>query len=232
LLIDCGDEHSAERLVLPFLRSRGLDVIETLLLTHGDIRHVGGTERVRQEVPIHHLAASPVPFRSAAYREVHAGGTSLTLRRGGTLGPWTVLHPADTDRFAQADDNALVLHGTLRGTRFLLLSDLGKPGQGALLSRQTNLLADVVIAGLPAQGEPLAEALLDAVRPSLIVLVDSLFPATARASARLRERLAARGVPVLCTSETGGLRLEMRTGAWRVRDAEGRVLASSGPTAR
>lgn len=229
LLLDCGDAHSASRLLVPFLRSRGLDQLDTLVLTHGDIRHVGGAEVLRQEVRLGHLAASPLPFRSAAYRGAQAEGTDRLLRRGDPLGPWTVLHPADDDRFAQADDGALVLHGTLHGTRVLLLPDLGKPGQGALLSRETNLQAHIVVSGLPAQGEPLAEALLDAVQPSLIVVVDALLPAPARAPARLRERLAARGIPILYTSDTGGLTLEVRKTGWRMRNAEGRILADGRP---
>ncbi|MFM1768292.1 MAG: hypothetical protein RJA22_821 [Verrucomicrobiota bacterium] len=225
LLIDCGDERGADRVVKPFLRSRGLDRLGTLVLTHGDIRHVGGAEHLGREFRIDRVITSPLPFRSTAYKAARAGATEGPCQRGDSLGPWTVLHPAAGDRFAQADDGSLVLRGTLGGVRVLLLSDLGKPGQGALLTRETNLLADLVIAGLPAQGEPLAGALLDAAQPSLIVVMDSLFPASARAPARLRERLAARGIPVLYTRETGGLSLELRQGTWRVRNSEGRVVA-------
>ena len=93
-----------------------------------------------------------------------------------------MLHPAARDDFERADDDALVLLGNFNGARVLLLSDLGRRGQSALLARTNDLRADMVIAGLTDDGEPLCDALLDAVRPKIIVVADSEFPATRRAS--------------------------------------------------
>ena len=39
--------------------------------------------------------------------------------------------------------------GVIGGQRILLLSDLGRPGQDALLQRTPDLRADIVITGLP-----------------------------------------------------------------------------------
>ena len=72
-----------------------------------------------------------------------------------------VLHPAAGDDFDRADNDALVLPGKLNGVRVLLLSDLGRKGQNALLARTNDLRADVVIAGLTDDGEPLDDALLE-----------------------------------------------------------------------
>ena len=95
------------------------------------------------------------------------------------------MHPDAADDFAHADDAALVLLGNFYGTRVLLLSDLGRDGQSALLARTNDLRADIVIAGLPDEGEPLCDALLDAVQPKVIVVADSEFPATRRAEPRI-----------------------------------------------
>jgi hypothetical protein len=81
---------------------------------------------------------------------------------GDTAGCWQVFWPAATNNFPRADDNALVLLGNFRGARILLLSDLSRTGQDALLSRTNDLRADIVVAGLPNEGEPLCDALLGA----------------------------------------------------------------------
>jgi beta-lactamase superfamily II metal-dependent hydrolase len=89
--------------------------------------------------------------------------------------------PQPGNNFPARGRRALVLLGNYSGTRILLLSDLGRDGQSALLARTNDLRADIVIAGLPDEGEPLCDALLDAIQPRVIVIADSEFPATAGA---------------------------------------------------
>ena len=222
MLIDCGDARSAGFVLKPYLRAAGINRLDALVLTHGDIRQVGGAEFVRAQFRVRQILTSPVAFRSTAYRQLRENfrqqpGLAQTLERGGRLADWTALHPEATEHFPQADDNALVLSAELHDTRILLLSDLGQRGQNALLERHLNtntLRADIVVAGLPTQTEPLAEALLEAIQPRLVIITDSLYPATARASRRLRARLAEREVAVLYTSEAGAITLTFQPGQW------------------
>ena len=191
--------------------------------------HVGGAGYIGRQFPPATVARSPVAFRSAAYRDVikeFSGRTNLLhiVKRGDLIEGCAVLHPEETDRFAQADDNAIVLRADLRGTRVLLLSDLGKPGQNALLEREPDLRADIVVSGIPTQTQPLAESLLDAIQPRLIIISDSVYPATARASRKLRERLAARNIPILFTSEQGAVTILFGEKSWEVRTANGKRI--------
>ena len=231
LLVDCGATNSVQLLVKPFLRAQGVNRLPALLLTHGDLRHIGGTELMTNLFPIEKLCASPVRARSPVYRrilkELSATPTRLrTLSRGDEVGPWTVLHPEPGDRFSQADDNALVLSGMVCGTRVLLLSDLGRPGQVALLERIPDLRTDILVTGLPVQNEAVGDALLDAVQPRVIVVADSEFPASERASPRLRERLARRKAPVIYTRTEGAATIEWRRNQWELRTRSGVRIAS------
>ncbi len=221
-LVDCGNESSAQFVTRPFLQAQGVNRLAHVLFTHGDTQHVGGAPLVARYFSVREVCFSPVRFRSVPYRRVqeHFGqppDRTRLVQRGDHLGPWTILHPEPADRFPQADDNALVLRGEIQGTRVLLLSDLGKPGQNALVQRTPDLRADIVIAGLPAQTEPLADALLDAIQPRLIIIADSTYPATGRASPPLRERVGHRQIPVLYTRETGAVTLAFRRGGWTVK---------------
>ena len=229
LLIDCGNPSAAEFIIKPYLRAEGIDHLDTLMLTHGDVHHVGGAGFISQQFPPAKAVRSPVAFRSAVYREIiqeFSRRTNLlhTVKRGDAMDGWSVLHPAATDRFPQADDNAIVLRADLRRTRVLLLSELGKPGQNTLLERERDLRADIVVSGIPTQTEPLADALLDAIQPRLIVISDSVYPATARASRKLRERLAERNIPVIFTSETGAATIIFGENSWEVRSASGKKI--------
>jgi competence protein ComEC len=223
-LVDTGNREPAERLMKPFLRSRGVDHLAGIVLTHGDSLHVGGAARLAQDFPANEVLTPCLRQRSIVYRRVVAemdrrGSAVRELKRGDRVGPWHVLHPAAEDRFTRADDSALVLLGELDRTRVLLLSDLGPEGQQALLQRGGNLEADIVVTGLPSRGEPLSNALLSAVRPKLIIVCDSEFPFNERADASLRLRFETRGVPVRYTQSSGVVTLTVCRGGWRLSSA-------------
>ncbi len=229
VLIDCGNRSAAQFVTKPFLRAQGFEGFPAALLSHGDIRNVGGAEFLFRQFAPDAVLMSPVVFRSAAYREMKSifGGRTNLLHPaalGTNLGAWRVVHPAAADHFSQADDNALVLHGQIHGVRLLLCSDLGKPGQNALLERHPDLRADVVISGVPVQSEPLSGALLEATQPAAIIITDALYPATARAGRRLRERLAEQSARVIYTSESGAVTVVMRESWWRIESASGGIL--------
>ncbi len=231
LMIDGGNSNAVQFITKPFLRAQGVNRLPTLALTHGDLRHVGGAELVGNLFAVPKVYVSPVRFRSPVYRKILKDWSATTnklqtVTRTNRVGPWTVLHPNATDRFPQADDNALVLDGTFHGCRILLLSDLGRPGQEALLERNPNLRADIVVTGLPVQNEPICDALLDAIQPRLIVVVDSEFPPLERASLALHQRLALRKTPVVYTRADGATTIEWRDKGWELKTTEGTRITS------
>ena len=223
LLVDCGSSNSVQSVMKPFLRAHGVNDLPHLALTHGDLRHVGGVKLLAAIFPIEQFTTSPARFRSPVYRSAVAEFSSRqrTVNRGEQFAGWTVLHPQPGETFPEADDNALVLRGEFAGTRILLLSDLGRPGQNKLLEHSSDLRADIVVACLPEQGEPLGDALLDAIQPQLIIVADSEFPAIKRASLDLRERLKQRGVPVIFTRDTGAVEIVLTPNHWHARTREG-----------
>ncbi|MBM3837854.1 MAG: DUF4131 domain-containing protein [Verrucomicrobia bacterium] len=225
LLIDPGSRAAAEFTVRPFLRSQGVKQLANVLLTHGDINHVGGWPYLKEQFSPALVAVSPARFRSGAYRNVMSDledskVACRQLRRGDQFAGWSVLHPDAGDHFAQADDNAVVLLGEFCGTRVLLLSDLGRLGQRALVERQTNLQADILVTGLPAQGEPVTAALVEAIRPRLIIVASAEAPSSARVSWKLRARLARTRVPVLYTGDVGAVTLEFTSAGCEVRSGK------------
>ena len=225
-LVDCGNDSAVEFTLKPFLRAQGVNKIQRLVLTHGNARNIGGAESLDELFGVGEIYTSPVSFRSRVYREVIAEfekppSRHQILNRGDTAGCWQVLHPDATNNFPQADDNALVLLGNFAGTRILLLSDLGYDAQNTLLERTNDLHADIVIAGLPNEGEPLSDALLDAIHPKVVVIADSEFPATRRASPELKERLAGRNVPVIYTRTAGAVTIVTHSKGWELLTMDG-----------
>lgn len=236
-LVDCGTTNAVEFITKPFLRAQGQNSLPRLALTHGDLQHIGGTKLLWDELHVMKTFTSPVRFRSATYRDLMdtldaTPDRHEIIQRGTTNGYWTVLHPDANDRFPQADDASLVLLGQIHNTRILLLGDLGRPGQEALMNNHTNLQADIVVTGLPEQGEALCDGLIERIQPKLIIIADSEFPATKRASPALRERLAKNSTPTIYTRTASAVSIAIKPNSWQARGMDGTVVRLVGNSSR
>jgi ComEC/Rec2-related protein len=231
-LIDAGTTNSVQYVIKPFLRAQGINHLPGLLVTHGDLHHVGGAQMISDVFGVQTVWASPLKSRSTTYRRTldnfsKTPGCLHSVAPNQMVAGWTVLHPDAQDRFTRADDAAIVLRRNFSGFYVLLLSDLGRMGQEALLARTSDLHADIVIAGLPSTGEPLCDPLLDAIQPRVLIVTDLEFPVNERASARLRERLQKRNIPTIYTRFSGAVTLEFGRARWELRTMSGERMNSA-----
>ncbi|MDB6121151.1 MAG: ComEC/Rec2-related protein [Pedosphaera sp.] len=230
-LIDTGSKQSVETVVKPFLEAQGVNHLKNVILTHGEANYTGGAELVSDLFRPRNIYTSPVRFRSVDYANFKSSMESLPswrqpLQHGQGLGCWTVLNPAPNTHFSKADDNALVLRGEFGGTRILLLSSLGRAGQNSLLERTNDLRTDIVVSGIPVEGEPLCDALLEAIQPRIIIITDVEHPATKRASRKLQERLAVKNIPVIYTRTSDAVTFVARKDRWELHAMDGTSFSS------
>jgi ComEC/Rec2-related protein len=227
-LIDCGNENAVDYTMKNFLRAHGVNGILRLVLREGDVKNCGGATRLKDLFGIGALWTSPIHFRSSIYNnfvtafETNQSSGHHIFNYGDEVGSWKVLWPSTATGFSRADDNALVLSGNFGGTKILLLSDLNRAGQSGLLSTTNDLHADIVVAGLPDQGEPLTGALLEAIQPGIVVIADSEFPAGRRATRELKERLEQSHIPVIYTRDARAVKIVVGTKGWQMQAMDGR----------
>jgi competence protein ComEC len=219
-LINCGNENAVNFTLKNFLRAQGVNSLPRLLLADGNSRNCGGAKTLAALFQVGELWTGSAKFRSAAYRDAvtefeKSPARHKLLNSGDTVGCWQVLFPGTNVAFFKADDCPLVLRGNFHGTKILLLGDLSRIGQSELLAGTNDLRADIVVAGLPAEGEPLCDGLLAAVQPRVIVIADSELPATRRASRSLKDRLAKRKVTVLFTRTAGAVKIVTDKSGWK-----------------
>jgi ComEC/Rec2-related protein len=225
-LIDCGNDDAVNFTLKPFLRAQGVNTLPRLALTEGDVKNCGGAQSLDGLFHVGELWTSAMHFRSGAYNQSIATFEKPPSRHnvfdpGARAGCWRAIWPPVTNDLTHADDNALVLVGNFSGTRILLLSDLSRIGQNALLAGTNDLHADIVIAGLPGKDDPLSDALADAIQPHVFVIADSESPPTRRASRKLKDRLDQRGTPVLYTRDSGAVKITVDGTGWKVRGMDG-----------
>lgn len=66
LVIDAGEEEDGVEL-LDYLRSEGIDHIDTLIITHYDKDHVGGADTVVETIPVHRILVPDYDSTSVEY---------------------------------------------------------------------------------------------------------------------------------------------------------------------
>ena len=231
-LINCGNENAVDFTLKNFLRAQGVNKISNLVLTDASTRNCGGAQRLDELFHVGELWTSGVKFHTVAFRNAVAAFEKPLVRHkiltaGDRVGCWQILFPNSVTNIAKADDEPLVLRGDFLGTKILLLSDLSRAGQDELLTRTNDLRANLVITGLPAAGEPLCDALLDAIQPRVIVIADSEFPATRRANRALRERLEQNNIPVIYTRTAGAMKIETDRAGWQATTMDGQRFSSA-----
>jgi ComEC/Rec2-related protein len=226
-LINCGNQNAAEFILKDFLRAKGVNGIPRLVLMEGSVHVSGGAQLLDETFGLGELWTSPVKFRSTAYQEIlskfEKNSRHKIFNCGEINGVWTVLFPI-TNSLANLNDSPLVLRGTFHNTKVLLLADLSRRSQSALLNRVEDLHADIVIAGLPDEGEPLCDALIEAIQPRVIVIADSEKPATRRARPALKRRLDEMKMPVIYTRESDAVTIEIISTGCKLRTMDGREI--------
>ena len=220
LLYDPGPLYSADsdagqRVVVPYLRTLGIDRVDVLMVTHRDSDHAGGAASVIAALTVGQIYAS-------------TGEAGAEPCRAGQRWTWdgvgmTVLHPADEDYGEQRKSNnvSCVLRIDAGGKRLLLTSDIEARDEAALLARDAGALAaDVLLVPHHGSRTSSTPEFIAAVAPQEAVIPVGYRNRFGHPKAEVLERYEAGGVRVWRTDRDGALRLRLApngvtVSAWR-----------------
>jgi len=220
LLYDTGPAYSPEtnggnRVILPYLRARGINALDGMIVTHSDTDHSGGALSVLREVQTGWVLSSlPAghPIAKAAAHHAHC--------EAGQQWEWDgirfeMLHPAADsygDPTLKPNARGCTLKATTASASMLLAADIEAPQEAALVaSVPDRLRADILLAPHHGSGTSSTPAFLAAVQPR-----DALFQVGYRnryhhPRADVLARYVARGAGIWRTDENGAISIE--TGA-------------------
>ncbi|MGR8951203.1 MAG: DNA internalization-related competence protein ComEC/Rec2 [Gammaproteobacteria bacterium] len=171
LVYDTGTQFSKDSdmgrsVVLPFLFTKGVDQIDTMIVSHGDSDHVGGAASVLQSLKVSRVITS-APDKLAGYEPsaCHAGQSwqwdEVTF---------TMLSPADLSTQSENNNSCVLKIQSAHGA-ILLTGDIEAPAENWLVEQYPkNLHADILVAPHHGSKTSSTERFLDAVRPEFILI--------------------------------------------------------------
>ena len=125
--------------VVPYLRQRGVGVVDTLVVSHGDNDHIGGAASLREELPVGRVLTS-VPQRLV-------GAEACTAPKTWTWDgvQFTLIHPPDLG--LEHNNSSCVLHIQGPYGSLLLTGDIERGAEAMLVANHPDALrSDVLVA--------------------------------------------------------------------------------------
>jgi competence protein ComEC len=235
LLVDAGMRDASwdagERRVLPFLRARGVRRLEALILTHPHADHIGGAVAVLRAVTVGRVIEPGLATASSIYLETldavearrvpwHAAREDHKLQIDGVELVFLWPPPAALDRPVDANDISAVIHVRFGAFAALLTGDAPAWVEERLAARHGDALSSGVLkAGHHGSRTSTGEALLDAVRPELVVVSAGARNRHGHPHPEVTSRLLARGIAVARTDRDGTVTVRVEPGgtgwSWR-----------------
>jgi competence protein ComEC len=225
MLIDGGsgggeDWDAGRNVILPFLRGKGVQVLDAVVLTHPDIDHVGGLVHVLENIDVRNVFESGAVSGTAVSRSFDSivSGRRITrhiLRRGDSVSgiegvDILCLNPRPGlagDPNAAVNDKSISMGIKFGDCRYLFCGDIG---EGPISEISMGFPGEVKskLMMLPHHGEkpsPAAEAFIAAVGPDFAVISQGRARREVAASRQLQERLSAKGIKAYRTNADGAI---------------------------
>ena len=189
MLMDCGSSQEKELgkdCLVPFLKSRGVDRLDTVFISHGDWDHISGIRYALEEPGCGIRIGTLVMPEPGKGKDVYAELACLADSRGipvvygkrgdefsGILGPEVsicCLSPPEGGDYGDRNDESLVAEIQYGDFRLLLTGDVGKEGEEKM--REAGLLAPVTVlkAAHHGSGTSSGQEFLKTVDPAFAVL--------------------------------------------------------------
>jgi competence protein ComEC len=211
------DNDAGNRIIVPFLRARGIDRLDTMIVSHNDSDHSGGALSILQALPVALTRSSlalDVPIVRASIDHIRClPGQSWSIDgvRFDLIAPSPDVYlPREGKALAKPNARSCVLRVSAAGHVVLLTADIEKPQETALIERQKDaIVADVMLVPHHGSRTSSSDAFLDAVHPRLAIVQAGYLNRFGHPRPDVLVRYATRDIAVLRNDRDGAITITM-----------------------
>lgn len=166
-------------IIVPYLKSKGISTLDKLILTHGDIDHVGGTSAVIEELSITEILLPKVKAQSDIELEIvrKANQKGIPIHYvyegkqwGDDESLFKVLAPAGSGVELDKNNQSIVLYAKIGGLTWLFTGDIEETGEMELAENYSFIDVDVLKVGHHGSKTSSSEELLQQFQPEIAVI--------------------------------------------------------------
>ncbi|WP_179295533.1 DNA internalization-related competence protein ComEC/Rec2 [Bacillus sp. FJAT-45350] len=215
-------------IVLPYLKARGIQKIDKLILSHGHYDHIGGTEALIGVIPITEVLYSKGKVEGAYEKELLTKlakqRVTITMVNEGVR--WSegesqffVLSPKGNEQ--SLNDRSIVLLAKIGGLTWLFTGDLETDGESRLIREYKGLTIDVLKVGHHGSRTSSTEEFVSYLSPKVALVSAGRGNRFGHPSSEVIERFENNRIRIYRTDLHGAVRYEFRddVGRFRTRQA-------------
>lgn len=164
--------------VVPFLKSKGITKIDKLILTHGDMDHIGGAFAVIKELKVKEILLPSVVEQSEAERGIiiEANKKRIPVVKASAGHHWQsknsefyILAP-EKNFTGERNSGSIAIYAEFGGLSWFFGGDLDQEGEIKIINKYPALTIDVLKAGHHGSKTSSADAFIKRLNPSVALI--------------------------------------------------------------
>lgn len=213
------------KIVVPYLKGRGITTIDKLILTHADADHIEGSDEVLEDMRVREIHIAPgsdqEKMMGSIMRLVEDQQITLFQMKEGVSwqeGPAEFHYVGPTDGVYKGNDSSLILYMTTTGPSFLFTGDMEEEGERQFLRQygQADFSSFILKAGHHGSRTSSTEAFIEAVRPELTIFSAGKNNRYGHPHSEVLETFRKFGLPTLSTAESGSITITVKKELYKV----------------
>ncbi|MDM5199783.1 DNA internalization-related competence protein ComEC/Rec2 [Fictibacillus enclensis] len=214
-----------KEVVLPALKARGIREIDKLILTHGDMDHIGGAQTLLSGIKVKEVlfpkGTIKEPLETRVLYEAAKRHVPITVTQRGKSwsagggGVFEVLSPYGDE--TESNARSIVIRAQINATSFLFTGDLEERGEQRILRERQPTEATFLKAGHHGSKTSSSAAFIDQVKPSYALISAGKNNRYGHPHPEVLKRFLDRWVKTIRTDEQGDVEITVSGAGWKIR---------------
>lgn len=209
-VLDEENDETFTRIIQPYLHERGIQKVDTLVLSHADQDHIGAAEEVLQAFGVDTVLTSPyfkgeLPVGDVMWEKVK-GGDRFVIEET----RFDVLYPIKESQ--DKNENSIVMKFEMGGWIWMFTGDVGKEGETEMVRLNPELDVDILKVGHHGSDTSTGEEWLKAITPEVALISSGVDNQYGHPHDSVINRLNKEGVKMIRTDQKGAVIFQFSKG--------------------